>query len=196
MFESPNKNLPKKAHAISTTLTLPSSLKTSPGETWTQWLAISWLISSESPQARFTDLHKQDFSLLAPTSNYKVIKFLHQIGLQLWIPRTPTTHFQSTLNFQSLQKIQKDCIHPWGHKRKFGTHLDSLFSWLTSGVRCKFILSPPKKGSWTTGFEIWFANHLTTNIMFNLINLKPCISHIKFLEWNPADFSLPWSNET
>ena len=108
---------------------------------------------------------------------------------------TPPQHTSKALSiFNSLQKIQKDSIHPWGHTRKSWTHLASLLAWLKTGVRCKFIFSPPRKGSWTTGFEIWFANHLT--ITFNLINLKPCISNIKFLEWNPADFSLPWSNAT
>ena len=88
-FDPHNKNSPKKTHAISTTPTYPPSPKTSQGETWTQSPLLSKLISSESPHTRFTDHHKQDFPLLALTSNYKVIKFSSQISLRLWIPNTP-----------------------------------------------------------------------------------------------------------
>ena len=129
------------------------------------------------------------------------IPALRELGVQRIIykefPHTPIRHFQSTLSiFNHSQKIRKDSIHPWGHTRKSWTHLASLLPWLTSGVRCKFIFSPSRKGSLTTGFEFWFANHLTTDITFNVINLKHCISNSKFLEWNPVDFSLPWSSAT
>ena len=139
----------------------------------------------------------RNFSLLASTSNYKATKFSSQISLRLWIQHSPTLQFQSTLSiFNSSQKIQKDSVHSWCHTRKSWNHLAFLFSWLKSGVRFKFVFSPPRKRSWATGFEIWFDNHLTTDITFNVITLKHCISNIKFLEWIPADFSLPWSNAT
>ena len=41
VFVSPNKNPPKKAHALLMTPTLSLFPKTSPGETWTQLLVIS-----------------------------------------------------------------------------------------------------------------------------------------------------------
>ena len=60
--------------------------------------------SSESPQTIFTDHDKQDLSLIAPTSNYKVIKFSPQISLQLRILQTPTPYVQSTFSiFNSSQ---------------------------------------------------------------------------------------------
>ena len=43
------------------------------------------------------------------------------------------------------KKIQKDSVHPWCQTRKSWTHLAFLFSWLKSGVRCKFVFSPPIK---------------------------------------------------
>ena len=61
----------------------------------------------KSPQARFADHHKQDSSLPAPTSDYKVITFLPWISLQLRIPHTPTLYFQSTF---SAHRRSKDSL--------------------------------------------------------------------------------------
>ena len=44
----------------------------------------------KSPEARFTDHHRQAFSFLAPTLNNKVIQFSSYISLQLQIPHTST----------------------------------------------------------------------------------------------------------
>ena len=112
-FEPPNKNPLKQIHVISTTHHPFPSPEITPRDIWIQSL-ITNLISFNtplttsqittskiywSPQARYTDHHKQDllittskiywspparstdhhqqdFSLLAPTLNYKVIKFL------------------------------------------------------------------------------------------------------------------------
>ena len=82
----------------------------------------------------------------------------------------------NTIYFQHLTKDPKR-LYP-SHTRKSWTHIASFFLLITSGVRCKFIFSPPRKGSWITGFEIWFANHSTTNITFNVIKLKHCIPNI------------------
>ena len=44
----------------------------------------------KSPEARFTDDHRQAFSFLATTLNYKVIQFSSYISLRLQIPHTST----------------------------------------------------------------------------------------------------------
>ena len=48
--------------------------------------SVSTLLSScnsKSPQERFTDHHKKDFSLLAPSSNYRVINFSPVVSLNV-----------------------------------------------------------------------------------------------------------------
>ena len=131
--------------------TLPPSQKTSPGETWTQPLVISWLISSESPQARFTDHNKYDFSLIAPTSNYKVISFHLRLACDCEFHTPPHHASKAHSIFNSLQKIQEDYPSLRPHKKILNP--PCLFVPLINiRVRCKFIFSPPRKGSWTTGF--------------------------------------------
>ena len=61
----------------------------------------------QSAQATFTDRHKQDFLLLAPTSNYKVKQFF-----------ACDHKFQGTSFFNNSQKIKGEPFHSWGHARK------------------------------------------------------------------------------
>ena len=75
-FAPPNKKKNKeKVNAISTPLTLSPPLEASPRDTGSQSLVIGFL--SLNPVSRFSDHHKQDFSLVASTLNYKVIKIHH-----------------------------------------------------------------------------------------------------------------------
>ena len=74
-FELPDKNPPKQVHAISK---VPHSPHHSPKQ----------FQKTHEPRAlqenfRFYDHHKQDFSLLVPTSNHKVINFSPQVRLNL-----------------------------------------------------------------------------------------------------------------
>ena len=175
--------------------TLPPSPKTSPGETWTQLLVIAWLISLESPEARLTDHGKYDFSLIAPTSNYKVKIFTSDLPVIVKSTHPHTTLLKFTL-FSTACRRSKKTIHPWGLTRKSWAHLVSLFPWLTSESGANSYSPLPAEDLGPLDFEIWFSNHLTTDITFNKINLKHCITNIKFLEWDRVAFLLPWSNAT
>ena len=139
-FESPIKNPPKKANAISMTSTLPPSSETRSEDTWTQLLVTNFLriVKSKicrSPQVRF----------LIACSNVKfiVIKFSPPISLRLWIPHSPIPHFQRTFSvFNNSEKIQGDFVHPWGHTRKSWTRPTSLFPWLISQTKNEILDSP------------------------------------------------------
>ena len=80
-FELPNKNLPEPVHAISTDhhpqlISRNKSrrhINPAVNNQFSQFQNFS--VRVKSPQARFTEHYKLDFSLLAPTSNYKAIKF-------------------------------------------------------------------------------------------------------------------------
>ena len=64
-----------------------------------------WIIDKPwklAAQALFTDRHKQDFSLLAPTSDHKVKKISRLLPQ---IPFTSTPNFQGTSFFSSSWKI-------------------------------------------------------------------------------------------
>ena len=90
-FEPPNENPSKQVYVISTA----SFPETTPGDTWTQSLITNFLNVNlprvKPPQAKFTDHHKQDFSLLALTSNceftinimgYRTLRLTHLLGRQ------------------------------------------------------------------------------------------------------------------
>ena len=75
-------------------------------------LAAEGFSCEQSAQATFTDHHKQNYSLLAPTSNHKV----KQIScLQPQIPLTLTPHFKDTSFLSSSQKILSRTFPPLGH---------------------------------------------------------------------------------
>ena len=73
-FESPNRNPPNWYMPFQRPITLPPSPETSSGDKWWTQSLITNFLSFNLPQCE-SNHHKQDFSLLAPASNYKVIKF-------------------------------------------------------------------------------------------------------------------------
>lgn len=81
----------------------------------------------KSPQARFTDHHKQDFSFLVLTFNYKVTQFSSYINLRLQTSHTPTPNYI----FNILRKIWRESFDPCRHIRKSWTCLAPSFPWLT-----------------------------------------------------------------
>ena len=91
-FEPPNKSPPNRYMSYQRPTTLPLSPETTLGDTSTQSLITNFPSFSpsqytelqfRSPQTRFTDSQKQYFSLLAPTSYYKVVNFSPQVSLNV-----------------------------------------------------------------------------------------------------------------
>ena len=74
-FELPKHNPIKKLHAVAIPPPSPTPLNTSPGDKRTQSSVTNFCFKLPSvrvnlTQVRFTDHHKQDFSLPAPTSSF------------------------------------------------------------------------------------------------------------------------------
>ena len=84
-------------------------------------------VDVKSPQARFTDHHKQDFSFLVLTFNYNVTQFSSYINLRLQTSHTPTPNYI----FNILRKIWRKSLDPCRHTRKSWNCFAPSFPWLT-----------------------------------------------------------------
>ena len=66
--------------------------------------------------------HKQDWSLLALTSVYKIKKKFSPSASDHEFGPAPTPPLPSHILFHSSHKIQGEPFHPWGHKKKSRIH--------------------------------------------------------------------------
>lgn len=66
--------------------------------------------------------HKQDWSLLALTSVYKIKKKFSPSASDHEFGPAPTPPLPSHILFHSSHKIQGETFHLWGHKKKSWTH--------------------------------------------------------------------------
>ena len=102
-------------------------------------------VQIKSPQETFTDHHKQDSSLLVPTSNQKVKKSLSPlISLRLRIPHTHKSRFQSTFFLTARRRSKENRSIPVPIQE----NLESTFLYSKSSFSC-FTLETKKMKSQT-----------------------------------------------
>ena len=108
----------------------------------------SWTTLHPSPLNETRNVPPSHFTTLSPFSPSQH----HRPPTFLTFPTLPPSHLQ--LKHSKKKNIRSSLSPTLVFKRRF-TLLE---------LKSKFMFFPPRRRSWTTGLELWFGNHQTTEI--------------------------------